>query len=296
MENLRKCILRYGKVLNMLLDGKIVANKKMLKIKSEIDTIKDKYKITPKLQLIQIGNDPASTIYANSKIKRGDKLGVDVELKNFASIDQKSLIDYVKSCNGRDDIYGIMIESPLPPGLNFYNTVNNISFYKDSDGMTPYNQGNLAMKNEMIAPATARAVIDIIEYYKVPGNTVCIINRSPVVGRPLSMLLLNRDYTVTLCHSKTPDIRKISRESDIVVVAVGVSGFLDNDYVKPDSTVIDVGINYSGKKITGDANFSVLEKYIENITPVPGGIGIVTATDIFENFLNGLKYQLENKK
>ena len=280
----------------MLLDGKIVANKKMLKIRSEIDAIRDKYKITPKLQLIQIGNDPASTIYANSKIKRGDKLGVEVELKNFSSIDQKSLIDYVRTFNRRDDIHGIMIESPLPPGLNFYNTVNNISFYKDSDGMTPYNQGNLSMKNEMIAPATARAVIDIIEYYKVPGKIVCIINRSPVVGRPLSMLLLNRDYTVTLCHSKTPDIRKISRESDIVVVAVGVSGFLDNDYVKPDSTVIDVGINYSGKKITGDANFSVLEKYIENITPVPGGIGIVTATDIFENFLNGLKYQLENKK
>ena len=99
----------------MLLDGKIVANEKMLKIRSEIEAIKDKYKITPKLQLIQIGNDPASTIYANSKIKRGDKLGVEVELKNFASIDQKSLIDYVKSCNGRDDIYGIMIESPLTP-------------------------------------------------------------------------------------------------------------------------------------------------------------------------------------
>lgn len=280
----------------MLLDGKIVANEKMLKIRSEIEAIKDRYRIIPKLQLIQVGNDSASTIYANSKIKRGNKLGIEVELRNFTSIDQKTLMDYVKSLNAKNDIHGIMIESPLPQELNFYSTVDNISFYKDSDGMTPYNQGNLYMKNEMIAPATARAVIDILEYYKVPGKTVCIINRSPVVGRPLSMLLLNRDYTVTLCHSKTPDIRKISRESDIVVIAVGISGFLDKDYVKPDSTVIDVGINYSHGRITGDANFSSLEKYVQNITPVPGGVGIVTATDIFENFLNGLKYQIENKK
>ncbi len=280
----------------MLLDGKIVANEKMTKIKSEIDSIKDKFKITPYLHLIQVGNNSASTIYANSKIKRGRKLGIEVELEKFDAIDQQLLVDHIKSLNAKKDVNGIMIESPLPDGMSFYEAVNNITFYKDSDGMTAYNQGNLSMKNEMIAPATARAVIDILEYYKVSGKRVCIINRSSVVGRPLAMLLLNRDYTVTICHSKTADIKKICRENDTVVVAVGSPAFLTMDYVTEQSTVIDVGINYSEEKITGDADFDGIKDFVENITPVPGGIGIVTATDIFENFLNGLKYQIENKK
>jgi methylenetetrahydrofolate dehydrogenase (NADP+)/methenyltetrahydrofolate cyclohydrolase len=110
------------------------------------------------------------------------------------------------------------------------------------------------------------------------------------------MLLLNRDYTVTLCHSKTPDIKAVSRENDVIIVAVGVPGFLDRSYVTEESTVIDVGINYSAEKICGDADFAALEGVVRNITPVPGGVGIVTATDIFENFLNGLKYQLGNVK
>ncbi|MCL4453825.1 MAG: bifunctional 5,10-methylenetetrahydrofolate dehydrogenase/5,10-methenyltetrahydrofolate cyclohydrolase [Candidatus Thermoplasmatota archaeon] len=280
----------------MLLDGKNVAKEKMSGIKSEIDTIKDRYKINPVLRLLQVGNDSASTIYANSKIKRGRKLGIDVELEKFDTINQSAFVDHVKSINARNDINGIMIESPLPEGMNFYDAVNNISFYKDSDGMTAYNQGNLAMKNEMIAPATARAVIDILEYYKVEGKNACIINRSPVVGRPLAMLLLNRDYTVTVCHSKTSDLRAVCRENDVIIVAVGISGFLDSSYVTEESSVIDVGINYSGEKIYGDADFPSLEGTVKNITPVPGGVGIVTATDIFENFLNGLKYQLKNIK
>lgn len=280
----------------MLLEGKTVANKKMSKIRAEIDCIKDKYKITPMLRLIQVGNDSASTIYANSKIKRGKKLGIEVSLEKFDAISQPGLIDHIRSLNIRNDINGIMIESPLPGDLNFYDAVNNISFFKDSDGMTSYNQGNLNMKNEMMAPATARAVIDILEYYRVPGKKVCIINRSPVVGRPLSMLFLNRDYTVTVCHSKTQNLKDVCKENNIVVVAVGIPGFLGKDYVTSKSTIIDVGINYSKERIKGDADFDALEGYVQNITPVPGGVGIVTATDIFENFLNGLKYQIENKK
>ncbi|WMT52248.1 MAG: bifunctional 5,10-methylenetetrahydrofolate dehydrogenase/5,10-methenyltetrahydrofolate cyclohydrolase [Ferroplasma sp.] len=280
----------------MLLDGKNVANEKMSRIRTEIDAIKDKYKINPALRLLQVGNDPASTIYANSKIKRGKRLGIEVELERFDTINQSDFVDHIKSINARDDINGIMIESPLPDGMNFYDAVNNISFYKDSDGMTAYNQGNLAMKNEMIAPATARAVVDILEYYNIEEKRACIINRSPVVGRPLSMLLLNRDYTVTVCHSKTPDLRAVCMENNVVIVAVGIPEFLDKTYVTEESTVVDVGINYSGEKISGDADFPALEGIVKNITPVPGGVGIVTATDIFENFLNGLKFQLKNIK
>jgi len=147
----------------------------------------------------------------------------------------------------------------------------------------------------MIAPATARAVVDILEYYKIQPGNACIINRSAVVGRPLAMLLLNRDYTVTLCHSKTVDIKRIARENNVLVVAIGKPDYIDESYVTSESTVIDVGINYSGNKISGDVNFDSVSNKAKNITPVPGGVGIVTATDIFENFLNGLKYQIKEK-
>ncbi|WP_337860122.1 bifunctional 5,10-methylenetetrahydrofolate dehydrogenase/5,10-methenyltetrahydrofolate cyclohydrolase [Ferroplasma sp.] len=278
----------------MILDGKIIANEKMEKLREEFDNISDKYKITPELKLVQVGNDPASTIYANSKIKRGIKLGITVTLEKFVDITQNKLINYIIGYNNKKEINGIMIESPLPTGFNFQDAVNNISFYKDSDGMTSYNQGNLYTKNEMIAPATARAVVDILEYYKIPEGNACIINRSAVVGRPLAMLLLNRDYTVTLCHSKTVCIKKIARENDILIAAVGKANFIDSSYVTGKSTVIDVGINYSGIKIYGDVNFDSVYRVAKNISPVPGGVGIVTATDIFENFLNGLKYQLNH--
>jgi 5,10-methylene-tetrahydrofolate dehydrogenase/Methenyl tetrahydrofolate cyclohydrolase len=277
----------------MLLDGKVVAAEKMDKLKVEIQNIIEKYKIKPGLKLIQVGDDPASTIYANSKIKRGAKLGINVTLEKFDNITSSELVDYIKDANVNPEVNGIMVESPLPPPLDFQNVVNNISYYKDSDGMTSYNQGNLYTKNEMIAPATARAVVDILEFYNIHPGNACIINRSAVVGRPLAMLLLNRDYTVTLCHSKTKDIKRISQENNILVVAVGKPDFIDGNYVSKNSTVIDVGINYSGNKISGDVDFDSVSGIVKNITPVPGGVGIVTATDIFENFLNGLKYQIE---
>ena len=277
----------------MLLDGKVVANKKMEILKGELECIVDKYKITPELRLIQVGDDPASTIYANSKIKRGSKLGIDVTLEKFHEASPSELIKYITEANATPKINGVMVESPLPVGFDFQEVVNNISFYKDTDGMTSYNQGNLYTKNEMIAPATARAVVDILEFYGISPGNACIINRSSVVGRPLAMLLLNRDYTVTLCHSKTNEIERISRENDVVVVAVGKANFLGTSYVTEESTVIDVGINYVGNKIYGDVDFHSVGNKAKNITPVPGGVGVVTATDIFENFLNGLKYQVD---
>ncbi|WMT54027.1 bifunctional methylenetetrahydrofolate dehydrogenase/methenyltetrahydrofolate cyclohydrolase FolD [Ferroplasma acidiphilum] len=279
----------------MLLDGKVVASEKMERLKSEIKGIIEKYGIEPELKLIQVGNDPASTIYANSKIKRGTKLGINVTLEKFDNITMDKLVDYIKDANASPRINGIMVESPLPTPLNFQEVVDNISFYKDTDGMTSFNQGNLYTKNEMIAPATARAVVDILEYYKIQPGNACIINRSAVVGRPLAMLLLNRDYTVTLCHSKTVDIKRIARENKVLVVAIGKPDYIDESYVTSESTVIDVGINYSGNKISGDVNFDSVSNKAKNITPVPGGVGIVTATDIFENFLNGMKYQIKEK-
>ncbi|MEM0139580.1 MAG: bifunctional 5,10-methylenetetrahydrofolate dehydrogenase/5,10-methenyltetrahydrofolate cyclohydrolase [Ferroplasma sp.] len=278
----------------MILDGKIVSKNRMEYLKKGFDEISDKYRIVPELRLVQVGNDEASTVYARAKIKRGNSLGINVVLDHFDSLSEEELIKYIRQLNSKSSINGIMIESPLPGKLNFNRVLENISFYRDVDGMTSTNQGQLGLRNELIAPATARAVIDILEYYKIEGKNACIINRSPVVGRPLSMLLLNRDYTVTICHSRTDDIRKLSNNNDIIVVAVGKPNFLDESYVNASSTVIDVGINYIDGKITGDADFNSINSKVKNITPVPGGVGIVTSTDIFLNLLNGMQYQLNN--
>ena len=278
----------------MLLDGKIVAKNKMSIIKENVDRIIDKYKFTPELKLIQIGNDEASNIYVRSKINRGKKLGINVTLERFDNVSKKMLIDKIKNYSIKKDINGIMIESPLPENLNFYEIINYIPFYKDSDGMTSYNEGNLSLRNEMIAPATARAVVDILEYYNIKERNAVIINRSPVVGRPLSMMLLNRDYTVTICHSKTENIKNITENSNIIVVAVGKKNFLDESFTNKNSIIIDVGINYENNNVYGDADYNNLVDKVKAITPVPGGVGIVTATDIFQNFLNGLDYQLNN--
>ncbi len=277
----------------MLLDGNVIAKSRMDYIKKEIDYIKNKQGIEPELKLVQIGNDSASTIYANAKINRGKKLGINVTIDKYDTMDEIELSRIIRKYSENVDTHGIMIESPLPRNLDYNSIVKNIPYYKDTDGLNPYNLGNLDLKDESIAPATARAVIDILEYYGIENKNVCIINRSAVVGRPLSMMLLNRNYTVTICHSKTANITDISLKSDVIVVAVGKKNFLNEKYVTNKSIVVDVGINYENNHIYGDADFDGINKIVNSITPVPGGVGPVTSTDIFLNFLNGLKIQLE---
>ncbi|KJE49731.1 MULTISPECIES: bifunctional methylenetetrahydrofolate dehydrogenase/methenyltetrahydrofolate cyclohydrolase FolD [Acidiplasma] len=278
----------------MILDGNLVANKKMEEIKNEVDDLKNKYGIMPHLKLIQIGNDAASSIYANAKIRRGKKLGINVTLDKYQNINQDELIDLIKKYSIDKNIHGIMMESPLPENLNYYDIIKYIPYYKDSDGLSPVNLGNLYIRNEEIAPATARAVVDILEHYGIKNGNVCIVNRSPVVGRPLSMMLLNRDFTVSICHSKTSNLKEIVESSDILVAAIGKKHYFGKDFVNNNSIVIDVGINYEGNKIYGDVNFDEVSGIVKAITPVPGGVGAVTATDIFQNFINGIKIQMHN--
>ncbi|AAT43656.1 bifunctional methylenetetrahydrofolate dehydrogenase/methenyltetrahydrofolate cyclohydrolase FolD [Picrophilus oshimae] len=275
----------------MIIDGVKISETKMERLKNEIEKIKNTG-INPKMKIILIGNDYGSVVYSKAKMRRGSKLGIDVDLDRYDSISREDLIKLLKRYSQSDDIHGIMIETPVP-GINYYDVVNEIPFYKDVDGMTSYNLGNLYLKNEFIAPATARAVVDILDYINIKSGNVAIINRSPVVGRPLSMMLLNRDFTVTVCHSRTVNINEITRSSDIVVVAVGKPNFLDRSYVSDKNIIIDVGINYLNGKTCGDADYENIKDYVNAITPVPGGVGPVTATDIFENFINGLKYQIK---
>ncbi|BAB60189.1 methylene-tetrahydrofolate dehydrogenase [Thermoplasma volcanium GSS1] len=270
-----------------LLKGEEIAEKKAEELKERIE----KMGVSPRLVLLQVGNYSAATIYARAKIKRGKKIGADVVLEKYEDLTKQELVRRIEELSADKDVNGIMVENPLPKTIDYYDIVKSIPYYKDVDALSPYNQGSIAINREFLVPATAMAVVDILKYYGYEKTTATIINRSPVVGRPLSMMMLNRDYTVSICHSKTPDIRSIAKASKIIVVAVGRPGFLDDTYVTESSVVIDVGINYVQDKVIGDIDFDKVSEKVEAVTPVPGGVGPITATNILSNLVKAAEYQ-----
>lgn len=281
---------------DMLIDGKAVADEKKEKLKKKIASMKSESDTVPSLRLISVGDDPSSAAYIRSKMKYGVRLGVRVELTTLpGSATNKEIVETVTKFSNDPGIHGIMIEAPLPSGLDHTGIAQYIPPQKDVDCITAANQGNIALNRESILPATAESIRTLIELQEPErGSTVTIINRSPVIGRPLSLMLLNRDYTVRVCHSKTRDIPGISRDSDIVVVGVGKAGFLTGEFVGEHSIVIDAGINYSNGKLVGDADFEGIKDKVKAITPVPGGVGPVTTACIFENLVRATEGQLKN--
>lgn len=270
-----------------MIDGKAVANEKKEKLRENVPGLIDELGRMPSLRLVSVGDDEASMSYVRSKMKYGKNIGVEVihsPLPGDSSGEQ--VADELKRFSRDEKTDGIVLEAPVPKGLNHAELAANITPEKDVDCITEVNQGRIALNREYLLPATANAIMTLIELQEIPrGSHVTVINRSPVIGRPLSNMLLNRDYTVTVCHSKTPDIKRIARESDLVVVGVGKANFLTRDYVTSESIVIDAGINFIDGKMTGDADFSSLEPYVKAITPVPGGVGPVTTACMFENLL-----------
>ncbi len=276
--------------------GGPLAEKMVQSLKTRVNLLKGDG-IDPHLFLVQVGDDEATETYVRAKIKRGSKIGIRVSHQKFdANITYESLREEINNISLREDVSGVMVENPLPKHLDFFKVVENIPFYKDVDGMTPTSQGMIALRNEFLVPATAAAVVELISNIKPPqGSSVAIINRSPIVGKPLSMMLINRDYTVTVCHSKTPDIRKVTRASDIIVPAVGKLNFLDRSYVNENSIIVDVGINAVENGIKGDADYEDLNGYVKAITPVPGGVGPLTATLIMENTVRAAEYRRSHR-
>ncbi len=279
--------------MTTLLDGKDIASRIMEKLRENFSSIEEEYGVRASLRLILVGGDDAAAIYAKAKLKRAKRLNVDAKLLKFPEeTSMKELISEITSLSSDRDVNGIMIENPLPKGLDFYSLADTIPYYKDVDGTSSRNQGLIVNRREFMTPATAAAVVAIMEHYNLSGK-VTIINRSPVVGRPLINMLLNRNNTVSVCHSKTPDLLEYTRIADVVVVAIGKPLFFGKSYFTERSSVIDVGINYVEDSIKGDADFTELNGYVEAITPVPGGVGPVTASLIFENLYKGTLFQLK---
>ncbi|MBD6955994.1 MAG: bifunctional 5,10-methylenetetrahydrofolate dehydrogenase/5,10-methenyltetrahydrofolate cyclohydrolase [Thermoplasmata archaeon] len=279
----------------MILDGKAVAKKIETKIKEKAKEFSDEFGMKASLHTVLVGNDEASRIYAKSKLKTLKNLGMEGEI-HFMDEDsrEEEVIALLKNLSSRKDVHGLMVEMPLPKHIRKELILPHIDPNKDVDCQNPTNLGYLLLGFEERAPSTPRAVIRILEEYGVgiASKSVCIINRTPVVGKPLALLFLNRDATVIICHSKTKNIPEITKRSDIIVVAVGKPNFLKEDMVSSESVVIDVGINSVDGKIVGDADFNSLVNKVSMITPVPGGVGSVTTMLIIEQALRNAYIQM----
>lgn len=280
----------------MLIDGKAVASEIREKLAESFKSLIENRGKPPTLRLVSVGEDPAANSYIRSKIKYGEKIGVRVEHNALdKGISEKQLMQELSEISKDKNVNGIVLEAPLPGELKHVDCAQAIAPSKDVDCITSVNQGRIVLNREFMLPATAESIRILIEKQDLPkGSRVAIINRSPVIGRPLAMMLLNRDYTVTVCHSKTRNVKQICKESDVIVVAVARPGFLNSDYVTERSIVIDAGINFVDGKMTGDADFDSLSSSVKAISPVPGGVGPVTTACIFSNLLIATDVQMKN--
>lgn len=280
-----------------LINGKEIAKKIREELKEEVSHLKEK-NINPKLAVIMVGNDKASEVYVRNKSKACKEIGIEFEeflLKE--SIKQDELIGLIKKLNDREDIHGILLQSPIPEHLDIREAFNTIDYKKDVDGFNPINVGKLSIGEDCFISCTPYGVIKMLEECKIEiqGKRAVIIGRSNIVGKPLIQCLLNKNATVTVCHSKTENIQEITREADILIAALGKTKFVKADMVKKDAVVIDVGINRNEEgKLVGDVDFENVSKKASYITPVPGGVGPMTIAMLMNNVVKAAKSKLED--
>lgn len=271
----------------IILDGKKIAQEIQEKLSSKVKELKGKG-ITPGLAVIRVGEDPSSLIYVRNKKRKAEEVGIYFEehtLKENTSQDE--LIELIARLNSNSRIEGIVLQLPLPDHLDEKRILEKISPDKDVDGFHPLNMGRLLKGEPSFIPATPRGIVELLDRYKIPleGKRAVVVGRSDIVGKPLAFLLLARNATVTICHSKTKDLSLITREGDILVTALGKPGFIKEKMVKEGSVIIDVGINRVGNKIVGDVDFEKVKEKASYITPVPGGVGPMTIIILLKNVL-----------
>ncbi len=272
----------------ILLDGKKVSTEIITNVKKELENINEKIKFA----IIWIGEDEGSRIYINNKIKKCAEVGIEGLLYHLdENVSEDEVINLVNELNAKKEIKGIIIQSPVPKHINYLKCCNLIDYKKDIDGFSNISVGNLCLGNPYHISCTPEGIIKLLEYYHIPiaGQNVCIINRSNIVGKPLFHLLIDRDATVVMCHSKTKNLKEITKEADILISAVGKPKFITEDMVKENAVVIDVGISRVDGHVTGDVDFPNVSKKVSYITPVPGGVGPMTVAMIFENILKSVK-------
>ena len=276
----------------MIMNGKEVSLKIKEKLKEEVRKLKNK----PYLVVIQIGDDPASNIYVNSKAKLAHEIGFEFEhIKYNIDVTETEIINKIKDINASDRISGVIVQLPIPSHLNQTKIINTIDPLKDVDGLTALNAGKLLTSKTSLVSCTPKGIMTLLREYKIDlcGKHVVLVGRSNLVGKPLISLCLNENATVTICHSKTENLQKYTKRADILIVAVGNANLIKKEHVKKGAIVVDVGINRINGKLTGDVDYESVSKKAKLITPVPGGVGPMTTISLMENVL--IAHKLMNK-
>ena len=272
----------------IILDGKKVSLEQKKSIKEQVIKLKDIYNKTPKLAIVLVGENPASAVYVRNKIKACEFTGIESELiKVDETITQEELLEIVEKLNNDVDINGIIVQLPLPRHINEQVIIDSINNKKDVDGFGIENKGKLFCGLNSLHSATPEGIMHLLDAYNIPieGRHAVVIGRSNIVGKPIAMLLLSKNATVTMTHSRTKDLPSITRQADILVVAIGKAKFVTSDMVKEGAVVIDVGINRVDGALCGDVDFENVKEKTSYITPVPGGVGPLTIASLLQNTL-----------
>ena len=277
-----------------ILDGKLIKGQILDELKNEVS----KLSIKPKLVVIQVGDIDASNIYINQKRKMAEYIGYGFALLKFSlDVKEEEILNEINRLNNDKSVHAILVQMPLPMHLDAYKIQNAISVLKDVDGLSDVNAGVLFHNKKSLFPCTPLGVMELLNRYNinVSGKHAVVVGRSNLVGKPMAMMLTNSDATVTVCHSKTLDLKKYTSIADILVVAVGHPNLITEDMVKKDAIIIDIGINRVNGKLCGDVDFDNVSKKASYITPVPGGIGQMTVAMLGKNVLLAYKMQMEDK-
>lgn len=277
-----------------IIDGKAIAAQIKEELKTEVAALREEG-IIPKMAVVLVGDDPASVVYAKSKQKVATGVGIDFELFEMpAATPETEVIALIERLNNEQNIHGIMVELPLPKHISKERVMEAVAPGKDIDGVHPINRGYILSNGPGLFPATPQSCVEIMlrSGVEIAGKHAVIVGRGETVGKPLVFLLLKHNPTITVCHSRTPDLGHYTRQGDIVIAAVGKAKMITADMVKPGAIVIDAGINEVDGGICGDVDYEGVKEVAGAITPVPGGVGSLTTVLILKNVLKGLKIQV----
>ena len=279
--------------MSKILDGRLVSAGVKEKVKAEVERL-GKDGISVGLAVILVGNNPASKIYVENKKKACEAAGIkSYQYLLDETATEQDILTLIETLNNEKSVNGILCQLPLPPHINERAVIAAISPYKDVDAFHISNVGKIMVGNFDFLPCTPAGIIEILDYYgiEIEGKNCVVIGRSNIVGKPMAMLLLHRNGTVTVCHSKTKNLKEITKNADILVSAVGKSNFVTAEMVKPGAAVIDVGMNRDTGRLCGDVCFDSVSKIAGFITPVPGGVGPMTVAMLLKNTVTAAKCQ-----
>lgn len=280
--------------MNKIIDGRKVRDDLVENLKKRAQNLSNELR----LDVILVGNNSASNVYVNNKRKLAQEIGIKFVLHHFPDdVESEVIENLIKELNCNSAVTGFMVQLPLPKHINEQKICNLIKKEKDVDGFTIENTGLLAINDNAIIPCTPKGIMYLLDYYgiKVSGKNVVIIGRSNIVGRPLISCMLNNDATVTVCHSKTENLKFYTKNADILIVAIGKPKYIDESYIKDGAIVIDVGINRVDGKIVGDCDFDSMYDKVSYITKVPGGVGPMTVAMLMLNIIEVGEYNESSK-